>query len=181
LGVVHTLFVLVKNRENEALYVYPKKILVDGLFDSWYHGVSEEVVYRWLFVLSGIIFLKLLDFLFFGWLGFGFLKWIFSDLILPAANALTLGSLSSVFFHSAGWYIGAVALISSALFAEGHRYLGILGYANSWIGSLYFFWILFSFGLPIAIMVHILYDAMVHVIIYRYVVRWSPFAKAKQT
>ena len=167
-GFISTLFFCVKNRKNEQLAEFSKNDLMEGMVDSVYSGICEEVIYRWLFLLSGVILIKFANSLFFGWIGFGCIQWFFAHFFLPFFNFFTFGILSSVFLHSAGWFVGAAVLVSSALFAEGHRYMGLFGYLNGWFGGLYFFWILFSFGLPIVILVHFLYDAMVYLLIYFY-------------
>ncbi len=74
------------------------------------------------------------------------------------ANWASLHYLQEYFSHATGWAIGAAMLAANAKFRDGHKYQGMLGWINSWFMGLYFFWLMFNYGLPAAIVVHIVYD-----------------------
>ena len=59
------------------------------------------------------------------------------------------------------WFVGAALLSANAMFRNGHKYQGPIGIVNSWYIGMFLFWIMFQFGLIVAIIVHILYDVIV--------------------
>jgi hypothetical protein len=104
---------------------------------------------------------------------FGFIAIVFSGLLLyfdlnpqfiheafvgPLADWVTLGLLHDYLFHPHSWAVGAGILASNALFRDGHKYQGLLGWVNSWFLGMYFFYVLFSFGLGAAVLIHFAYD-----------------------
>lgn len=139
----------------------PGELFADGIIRSTFAGIFEEVVFRWLAFLAGIVMVKFTNFLFFDWLGFGIAKWFFLNFFGPIANFTTFGYLEPYLNHPAGWQVGAGMLITNAFFRDGHKYQGLIGWVNSWFGGMYLFWVMFTFGLPVAIGIHFLYDAAI--------------------
>ncbi|MDA2922963.1 hypothetical protein MYX07_06900, partial [Patescibacteria group bacterium AH-259-L07] len=129
-------------------------------------GVLEEIKFRWLSFFLGIIGAKITNFLFFGFLGLGIPKWFFLHIAGPVVNFVTLGKMSWLLFHPAGWFVGAAALAANAKFRDIHKYLGIFGYFNSWFIGFVMFWLMFEYGLVTAIIVHFLYDFLIHAVRY---------------
>lgn len=140
--------------------------LKEGMARSTLVGVFEEVKYRWLFFFFGIIANIVFNFLFFGFAGFGLVEWLYTAVFGPLANWITLGLLHDIFFHPAGWVFGAAVLSANAKFRDGHKYQGVVGWINSWFVGIYFFWLMFTFGLLAAIGAHILYNLLVHGVRY---------------
>lgn len=145
---------------------HAEKVLVDGVNVSVVAGLSEEIVFRWLLFLNAIWFLKLSNWMFFGWLGFGMVEHLYLWVLAPVANFFTLGQMSHLFYHQAGWFVGAAMITANAKFRDGHMYLGFLGFVNSWFIGMYLFWVMFRYGLPAAILVHFLYDLFIFCVIY---------------
>lgn len=141
-------------------------IMAGGVIISIFAGVVEEIFFRWLFFLLHIIFVKISNFLFFGFLGFGIAEWLYVHFFGPIANWATLHSLQEYLFHPSGWAVGTAMLSTNAFFRDGHKYLGLLGFVNSWFIGMYCFWIMFHYGLLAAIIVHFLYDLLLFVIRY---------------
>ena len=52
-------------------------------------------------------------------------------------------------------------LYTNAFFRDGHRYQGPIGVLNSWFAGMFLFWIMFTYGLPAAILVHFMYDFLI--------------------
>jgi hypothetical protein len=129
-------------------------------------GFFEEITFRWLYMLTGIISAKVLNFCFFGFLGFGILQWFQTSIMGPVANFVTLGALGVAFANPANWAIGAGVLSANASFRDGHKYQGIMGLANSWFCGMFFFVLLFKYGLLACILVHFLYDFFVGLVCY---------------
>lgn len=159
---LHSIFTRNSRREN----LEAEELFTFGTVVSIFAGLLEEINFRWLVFLSGIIGVKITNFFFFGFLGFGIPKWFFLHIMGPVVNFLTLGQLKEFLFHPAGWFVGAAILAANAKFREGHKYLGILGYFNSWFCGFVLFWLMFNYGLLTAIIVHFLYDFLIHVIRY---------------
>jgi hypothetical protein len=61
-----------------------------------------------------------------------------------------------------GWAVGMGALSANTHFREGHKYLGPLGYWNSWAAGWFLFYVMFEYGIPAAIAVHFLYDFIIY-------------------
>jgi hypothetical protein len=140
------------------------KALVLGLLVSVWAGFAEEVCFRWIIFLSNIAVVKIGNYLIFGWAGFGLAQWLHLSVVGPIADFMTLRHLHTWLFDR-GWAVGAALLATNALFRDGHKYLGLVGIVNSWFLGMYFFWILFTFGLWPAIVVHFLYDAIIFTIV----------------
>jgi len=92
-------------------------------------------------------------------------KWWYVGVILPLVNFITLGKLSAQLFGYS-WYVGAALVSSNWKFGEGHLYQGCLGFVYTWIIGMLMFWFTFNFGLPFAMLVHIVYDIIIRGIVY---------------
>lgn len=140
-------------------------LLIGGFIISAAAGILEEMIFRWIIFLSGIVGVKIANFLFFGFLGFGIPEWLHLNLFGPVVNFLTLGKMEWLIFGM-GWAVGAAALAANAKFRKEHAYLGIFGLLNSWIIGFFLFWIMFAYGLLTAIIVHFLYDMLIYAVRY---------------
>ena len=143
-----------------------EQIIVGGTVTSAFAGIVEEITFRWLFFLSNIVYVKIGNFLFFGFLGFGIPQWLHLNIFGPIADWATLHYLGQYIFHPTGWAVGAAMLATNAFFRDGHQYLGIFGWINSWFLGMFFFWLMFKYGLPAAILVHFVYDFLIFTVCY---------------
>lgn len=123
-------------------------------------GVFEEIIFRWLLFYLVFATIPFGNWLVFGWAGFGVTEWSFT-ILGPIANFFTLGKLAPYLLGSMGWVIGMAVLGANANFRNGHKYLGPLGYVNSWFLGMLFFFLMFQYGIVAAILVHFLYDLVV--------------------
>jgi len=139
-------------------------LFVMGLLRSAFAGLWEEICFRWLTFLGSIATLKIVNFMFFGFLGFGLIEWIYIHVFRWVADFFTLHHLHGYLFSAKGWAVGASVLSTNALFRDGHKYQGGLGYLNSWFIGMFLFWVVFEHGLPAAILVHFVYDVIVFTI-----------------
>lgn len=153
-------------RKIETIEESPKKILAGGFISSAFAGITEEISFRWLIFLHCIWVIQLTNYIFFGFAGFGISEWIYTIILIPIASFLSLGALDAILYSPIGWFIGAAVLLSNAMFRDGHKYLGLLGYVNSWFVGLYLFYLMFEFGLISSIVIHFLYDMVIFVIIF---------------
>ena len=138
-----------------------EQIMLGGAIISVWAGVVEEICFRWLIFLSSIFWVKVVNFLLLGFIGLGIPEHLFYWIFRPLADLATLGGLHSMLHHPATWAVGAAMLSANAFFRDGHKYQGPLGWINSWFCGMFFFWIMFSFGLPAAILIHFLYDLLI--------------------
>lgn len=147
------------NRNAEA-------ILGIGCLVSTWAGIAEEIAFRWLIFYDQIIGYKILNWLLFGWAGFGLFEWIYLHITGPIANFFTLGYLEPILFDGFGWAIGAALLTSNGKFRDGHIHKGFLGWINSWFVGMFFFYLMFQYGLIASIIVHFLYDMLIIIVVY---------------
>lgn len=132
-----------------------------GLLISAFAGIVEEICFRWILFLEAIFSAMFVNWLFFGWAGFGFGEWLHLNVWGPLANWSSGGYLEGTIFHPTGFAVGAGMLYANALFRDGHKYQGPLGVLNSWFLGMYFFYLMLNYGLPAAILVHFAYDVVV--------------------
>lgn len=163
-GITFLYPILTRNRREENLKA--ENLFAFGALASICAGVLEEINFRWLIFFSGIIGVKITNFFFFGFLGFGIPKWFYLHITGPVVNFLTLDQLKEFLFHPAGWFVGAAILAANAKFRKGHKYLGIFGYFNSWFCGFVLFWLMFNYGLLAAVIVHFLYDFLIYGVRY---------------
>ena len=137
-----------------------------GILISTWAGVAEEVAFRWIFFLYGMIGIKVANWLFFGFLGFGIAEHVYLWIVGPIANFFTFGYMEHWLFHPAHWAIGASLIAANAKFRDGHKYQGLIGVINSWFIGMFLFWCMFKFGLLAAIAIHFFYDFLIFTCVY---------------
>lgn len=148
-----------RNQNAEAHYfVDVMKSAVAGLF--------EEISFRWCFFYGSIVTLQIFNFLVFGFLGFGIPEWVYQHVFGPLADFTTLHYLHEYLFNGYGWAVGAAIVAANGRFRNGHVYLGPLGFVNSWFMGMFFFYIMFHYGLIAAMIVHFLYDFFIFSVSY---------------
>lgn len=137
-----------------------------GVGLSVFAGVMEEIAFRWLIFLSAIVAVKWTNFLLLGFIGLGIPEFLYLHLGGPLADFTTFGALHPQLFHPASWAVGAAILSANAFFRDGHKYQGPVGWINSWFCGMFLFWVMFHYGLPIAILLHFVYDLLFDLIGY---------------
>ena len=141
-------------------------ILLKGVKISVRAGVLEEIIFRWVLFYYQIIGYKIANWIFFGFAGFGVFEWLYLHITGPVANFATFGHLEPILFNGFGWAVGAAILSSNGRFRDGHSYQGLLGWINAWFCGMFFFYLMFNYGLVASITVHILFDLFVFAVIY---------------
>ena len=161
-GVSVSMFMtIVRNKPvmtTDGRMVKPENIFIIGTLISLWAGITEEVAFRWLSYYGVFLGIWLTNFLFFGYFGFGIPEWFHLSIWGPLANWTTFGYLESYIFHETTWIAGGAMLAVNALFRDGHKYQGPVGWINSWFLGMYFFWVMFNYGLFAAIVIHVFYD-----------------------
>jgi hypothetical protein len=134
----------------------PEDILSGGFVLSVLTGVVEEVLFRWVFFLSTLGGLWAANFLL-----CGIPEWLFLNILGPLANFTTLGMMSDLLFHPAGWAVGSAILGAASTFREQHAYQGFLGWVDSWFFAMVMFATLFSHGLFVCMIAHFSFNLTV--------------------
>lgn len=99
---------------------------------------------------------------FFNWITFGLVHWFFANLFIPVANWLTFGALAPQLLAT-NWVLGAAIVSAAGDFRDAHKYLGLLGYINSWFMGMLLFWLMFRYGIFTAMVAHAIYDMILFV------------------
>jgi len=92
-------------------------------------------------------------------------KALYVQILIPFVNWITAGWLSTQLTEY-GWIVAAAIISSNWRFGSGHIYQGCVGFINSWVLGMLFFVVMFNFGLPLAILLHALYDILLTFIRY---------------
>ncbi|MBI2633155.1 MAG: hypothetical protein HYW78_02070 [Parcubacteria group bacterium] len=163
-GVTACVSFLTKNNYIENIQA--EKIFGKNIIISFLAGVFEEISFRWIFFLGALVGVQVINFLFFGFLGFGLTEWLYIHVFGPIANFLTFGKIEFILFHKSGWMVGAALLSTNAKFRNGHISLGPIGYINSWFLGMFWFWMTFKYGLLASIITHFVYDFLIFCIQY---------------
>lgn len=153
-------------------WLYVKKMpaekeFVSKSFERVFHGIWEEILFRWLLFFMTIISAQIVDYLLLGFAGFGIVEWIFIYIVRPVMNFISLGKIHWLLYHPAGWFVGLAAISVNQGFATGHvREYKVLGYLSSWFLGFVLFWIIFTYGIVTAIIIHFLYDFFIGIMEY---------------
>ncbi|NCU37567.1 hypothetical protein EOL96_00685 [Candidatus Saccharibacteria bacterium] len=123
-------------------------------------GVLEELTHRYFAFIAMIGIIPMMNWVLFGWYNSGLLHWLYATILIPMSNWLTAGNMSDL-LTTTPWYVGAALLSANAMFRDGHKHLGLLGFVNSWYVGMFLFWVMLQYGLLAAITVHIVYDVIV--------------------
>ncbi|MEO3782842.1 hypothetical protein ABGB12_05925 [Actinocorallia sp. B10E7] len=125
-----------------------------------FRSTLEEVLDRWLIFYAAIAGATFADFLLLGFADLHPVRWFFEDLLIPAADFATWHRLRELLTdHS--WTVGAGILASNARFRNSHGYQGLVGFIWSWYLGMFLFLVVFEYGLPLAIAVHIAYNLVI--------------------
>ena len=148
--------------KKEKLPLTKNDLFVEGTKISLWAGIGEELLFRWLLFFGAIISISVFDWIFFGFMfEYGLLGLIYNWIFIPIANFLTFGYLTPFLYHSSGWVVGAAIVSANGQFRDGHQYQGCLGWLTSWFAGMIFFYLVFTCGIPTAIIIHFLYDFII--------------------
>ncbi|MDX1987538.1 MAG: hypothetical protein SFV17_12690 [Candidatus Obscuribacter sp.] len=147
------------NRKAEKLYA-------KGIATSLLAGVLEEIAFRWIIFYASIALSLALNFLLLGFAGFGLIELVHNYFFGPIVNFFTLGHLSNWLVNKELWYIGAGMISANGLFRDGHKYLGPVGFINSWFIGMFMFALLQDYGLVACIVCHFVYDLLIFTVRY---------------
>jgi hypothetical protein len=132
----------------------PRFIFFTGGWISLNAGFFEELIWRWLLLLSAPVILTVLN-----WVTVGFVHWLYGQVLIPIANVATLGILEPQLL-SPEWLLGATVISVNGHFRQSHERNGFLAYVNSWFVGMVMFYLMFNYGIWSAVVAHIVYDLL---------------------
>jgi hypothetical protein len=131
----------------------PGETLLKGAWISLNAGFFEELIYRWLLFFGAMVTLPFINFI-----TFGFVKWLYTQALIPLANWATFHALDPQLTQQHYWILGAAIISANADFRGAHLLNGPFNWVNAWYGGMLLFWVALNYGLWVAILVHIVYD-----------------------
>jgi len=109
---------------------------------------------------------------FLAWLAWGLtmdfdpLYWFYDTILIPIAYYATFKQAEPVLYGGYPALFVYGAFLANMWFRDGHKYQGLLGWVNSWYLGMVLLYAMLTYGLLTAIVVHALYDILIHVTIY---------------
>lgn len=164
IGLTFLVSILTRNSDEENIYA--EYLLRNGFWVSLRAGLMEEILFRWLLLMLWIPMVKVINFIFLGFIDLGLIEIIHLHIIAPIANFFTMDILKEQVGNPNNWSLGAAIIIANSKFRDGHKYLGLIGFVNSWFIGMFMFYLLFKYGLVAAIVVHFLYDLFIYLVRY---------------
>lgn len=131
--------------------------ILRGIWVSLNIGILEELIYRVFLFLNAMVILTFLNFI-----TFGFVGWVFTKLVTPVANFLTLHALE-VQLINGNWLLGAAIGAASIEYLRVGPKRGWFHQLTTWPIGMLMFWLVFNYGLLTAIVVHVLYYVVIYV------------------
>jgi hypothetical protein len=162
-----TLVVAILTKNSMTRNLKAEQEFAKGFWSSLGAGIFEEICFRWALFLGATVGVQFINWLLLGFVDgwMGPIQWLHVTIFGPLATFMTFGYAEGL-MSGMGWVVGAAILSANAKFRDGHKYLGIVGIINSWYIGLFFFYLAFTYGLLAAIVVHFLYDLLIHAVIY---------------
>lgn len=162
-GLIISVISLVSSRRypKMPISVDTKSLITTSAIISGFAGIVEELVFRWIVFYSITVTVQLANWLFFGFLGFGIPEWLYVNIIGPVANFATFGALGIYLLNGFGWAVGSAIVSSNGRFRNAHTQYKIIGLIFVWYAGIYFFWVMFRYGIFASMALHFLYDFIV--------------------
>lgn len=91
---------------------------------------------------------------------------IYEHIFYPIINFTTFGLMGPVWGESHQAFLVMGMFATNFTFRDGHKYLGLVGWTNSWFIGCVFMYATLVHGLWVAIVVHALYDILIVVLQY---------------
>jgi hypothetical protein len=166
-GIVFTLIMLFFTKNKPEVNSKAEENLFYGVLTSIYAGVTEEIAFRWILFLSCIPAIQLLDWICGGsFFGTGLINFVYTKFLIPFADLITFHQLSQYLYNPLSWAIGAAILSTNGKFRDGHSYQGPIGWLDAWFFGMFMYKIVWECGLPVAIIVHTVYNLLISFIVY---------------
>ena len=151
-------------------YLYRNKY-ARGCLHVLLYGVMGEVSSRWFFFYAMMVELNVANYLLYGFAGDGILQW-FTSIIRPVADVATLHMLHFYLFQEP-WVVGAAIIFTSLPWWPQKEYMkrAIPTFLLTWWPGMFFFLLMFKYGLFTAIGVRIIYEIMIQLLVQVLIIR----------
>lgn len=144
-----------------VIYIFGALIITGGLFgifgsDVKINGRLAGPITK---VVLGSIFIAMGCGLFYIASNADPLYWLYEHLFIPVINFITFKQFHSIFYsqeYTALFLFGMIAVNSK--FKDGHKYQGPVGMLNAWIVGFILMYAMLTYGLVLAIALHVIYD-----------------------
>lgn len=146
--------------------LHAEYILLNAFWVSLRAGLMEEILFRWLHLMLWIPLVKVANLILLAFIDFGLVDLFHQHIIATTTNFFTMDILKEQVGNLNNWSLGAAIIIANSIFTYGHRYMGFIGFVNSWFIGMFMFYLLFKFGLVACIVVHFLYDLFIALVRY---------------
>jgi hypothetical protein len=150
-------FIFVLLFEKKTVLFESKPVLL--MRAAWFSvnaGFWEEICYRWLSFMSAMVLLP-----FFNAITFGLVHWLYTVIFIPFTNFITFGFMEPHLLTN-NWVLGAAVVSAAATFRREHKDKNLVGKIIVWYGGIFLFWMMFSYGIITAMVVHAMYDFIVY-------------------
>ena len=155
--------------ENEKILKECKKdIIVTGITISVVAGIVEEIVHWWAYMIIALIILDELNILSTTIFGFEIIKYLYVNVFGYLAEKMTFGYMHALLYKTS-WTIGASIFIANCIFVFAHENKSPIFYYIIWMAGMFLFWLMFTYGIFVAMIAHALYNFTIHFVIYLYV------------
>lgn len=160
-GFALTVIAILRGANDENIHEEPISLFISGAWISAMAGIWEELYFRWVLFLFALITFPIVDWIFLGFMDVHIFRWLYSEILCPVANYMTLGYLEPYLMNGYSWVVGAAIISTNGQFRNGHSYQGWFGLVNSWFIGMYLHWVVFTHGILAAIFIHFLYDFII--------------------
>ncbi|MEV4218262.1 hypothetical protein [Nonomuraea sp. NPDC049725] len=144
-------------RQLAAYGVEDAQVIRLGPARMLFQSALEEIAFRWVLFYAAIAGATFADFVLLGFADLHPVRWLFTEVLIPLADLATFGMLHEQLTLGA-WAVAAAILASNGRFRNGHLYQGLIGWIWSWYMGMFLFLVMFEYGLPAAIAVHVAYN-----------------------
>lgn len=91
---------------------------------------------------------------------------VYQHLFFPAIDFMTLGLLKPVLNGDHQLLLVMGMFSANIAFRDGHKYQGLFGWTNAWYAGCVFIFATLNYGIWVALVVHAVYDILIHVVVY---------------
>lgn len=91
---------------------------------------------------------------------------VYQYLFYPIIDFMTLGLMKPVLNGDHQLLLVMGMFSANIAFRDGHKYQGLFGWTNAWYAGCVFIFATLNYGIWVALVVHAVYDILIHVIVY---------------
>lgn len=156
---------------NSRAHLYSNKY-ARGCWHVLLKGVMGELGFRWFFFYAGMIGVSVANYLLLGFAGYNLLQMLFTSIVFPAADFVTLHMLHTYLFQLP-WTVGASMILTALPWWPRKHYLkyAVPTFLLTWWPGMFFFLLMLQYGLFTAILVRLVYEIMIQWLVQVLIIR----------